>query len=83
MEGQQARPFWSIFVLFFILSVYLVPAISQAAVIVAFGDSITRGSNGGYPPKLQSILNSNGHPQTVQNHGVGENHKDRSVMSTN
>ena len=47
--------------------------ISQGANIIAFGDSITRGyasESGGYPPKLNHLLNSNGKPSDVANYGI-------------
>jgi lysophospholipase L1-like esterase len=46
---------------------------AQATRIIAYGDSITRGfcsNTGGYPPRLQNLLNNNGKPATVINRGV-------------
>lgn len=45
---------------------------ADAANITAFGDSITGGfgsNSGGYPPKLENLLNSNGKPSVVANFG--------------
>lgn len=47
-------------------------AAAEAANITAFGDSITGGdgsSTGGYPPKLEGLLASNGKPSVVANFG--------------
>ncbi len=47
-------------------------AAAEAANITAFGDSITAGvgsNTGGYPPKLQNLLSSNGKPSVVANFG--------------
>jgi lysophospholipase L1-like esterase len=47
---------------------------ANGANITAFGDSITEGygsSTGGYPAKLNSLLNDNGKPSVVANQGVG------------
>jgi lysophospholipase L1-like esterase len=56
-------------------AVMLVPAtIANGANITAFGDSITAGqgsSSGGYPPKLETLLNNNGKPSIVANQGRG------------
>lgn len=41
--------------------------------IIAFGDSITAGTgseSGGYPPRLEKILKSNGKPCTIYNLGI-------------
>ncbi len=49
-----------------------VAAAADAANITAFGDSITAGvgsDSGGYPPKLENLLNSNGKPSVVANFG--------------
>ena len=46
----------------------------NAANISAFGDSITEGygsSTGGYPPKLNSLLNDNNKPSVIANFGIG------------
>lgn len=46
---------------------------AHCATVIAFGDSITAGhssSTGGYPPKLNAILNDNGKPSSVINQGV-------------
>lgn len=47
---------------------------TYAARITAFGDSITRGMrctfDGGYPPRLQNMLNNNGKPSVVFNRGI-------------
>ncbi|WP_457577128.1 SGNH/GDSL hydrolase family protein [Desulfomarina sp.] len=65
-------------ILFFLISLTLVsiscPATdSNSATIIAFGDSITAGHSsrsGGYPPKLNSLLNENNKPSIVINKGV-------------
>lgn len=47
-------------------------AAAEAANIAAFGDSITAGdgsNSGGYPPKLEGLLASNGKPSVVANFG--------------
>ncbi|EKD36499.1 MAG: lipolytic enzyme, G-D-S-L, partial [uncultured bacterium] len=47
-------------------------SIANGANITAFGDSITAGygsNSGGYPPKLENLLNSNGKPSVVANFG--------------
>ncbi len=46
--------------------------ISHGANIIAFGDSITNGygsASGGYPPRLNNLLNANGKPSIVENMG--------------
>lgn len=48
--------------------------ICHGANITAFGDSLTTGvgsESGGYPPKLNNLLNNKGKPSTVVNMGVG------------
>ncbi len=64
--------------LFFLITLTL-PSISclttdsNSATIIAFGDSITAGHSsrsGGYPPKLNSLLNENNKPSIVINKGV-------------
>lgn len=47
-------------------------SLANGANITAFGDSITAGygsNSGGYPPKLESRLNTNGKPSIVANYG--------------
>jgi lysophospholipase L1-like esterase len=54
-------------------SVFLLTTDSNSATIIAFGDSITAGHSsrsGGYPPKLNSLLNENNKPSIVINKGV-------------
>ncbi|MDH4317427.1 MAG: SGNH/GDSL hydrolase family protein [Desulfobulbaceae bacterium] len=55
---------------------------ADAAVVDAFGDSITEGdgsSTGGYPPKLASLLNSNNRNSSVLNYGVSGEPTSRGV----
>ena len=57
----------------FILCCCMFAAPCSAARILAFGDSITYGlgsRSGGYPPKLQTLLNSHGKPATVISCGI-------------
>lgn len=57
-----------------ILSIYLTTVIpASGAEIIAFGDSITSGSEsntGGYPIRLQQMLEATGKPSTVYNAGI-------------
>ena len=51
------------------------PPASAQTVYLAFGDSITAGSfddpdGGGYPARLEELLNARGAPAVVENHGV-------------
>lgn len=64
--------------LFFLITLVLasiscLTADSNSATIIAFGDSITSGHSsrsGGYPPKLNSLLNENSKPSIVINKGL-------------
>jgi lysophospholipase L1-like esterase len=55
-------------------TVFTITTSANAANITAFGDSLTLGApsyTGGYPSKLNSMLNENGKPSVVSNQGVG------------
>jgi lysophospholipase L1-like esterase len=60
--------------LLILLITYVLTAIpALGASIIAFGDSITYGTGsktGGYPPRLQQIIEQSGKPCTIYNQGV-------------
>lgn len=61
--------------LFLALFLLLIATVSTGycANVTCFGDSITAGNTsgtGGYPPKLNSLLNGNGKPSIVVNKGI-------------
>ncbi|MDH3346544.1 MAG: GDSL-type esterase/lipase family protein [Desulfobulbaceae bacterium] len=58
------------------------PYIAGAAIIDAFGDSITAGegsSSGGYPPKLTSLLNNNNRNSNILNYGIPGEHTSQGI----
>jgi lysophospholipase L1-like esterase len=73
----KRQPFDKIRAYLFLAICWAVPltltTAAEAANITAFGDSITAGygsNSGGYPPKLENLLSSNGKPSVVANFGI-------------